>query len=337
MLGCFGVKTKKITIWVFLGLAAMPGWAQTVWKLATGYPESNFHVQNLQKLSEDLGARTGGQLKISVHAGGALIEAAAVRQAVKDGTVAMGEIFGPSLSGIHPVFSLDVMPFLATNYADARRLWKLARPLAERKLQEQGLVLLMSVPWPPQCLFSRQEIRQSEDFVGLNMRENSPPVKLVAERLGAKPVHVETPDLAVALGAKKIDLIFTSVAQAMDFKISDGLPWFYQANAWLPRNVVVANKKMMDGLPQGQRDAVIRAAAAAEERGWEMSESSAHAILTQIKARPGIKSGVLNSATQNWLLYIGGEMGANAMRGADPDMQTIISTYLRGQGNKSAL
>lgn len=336
MLGCFEVKNKKFVLGLCLGLATLPGWAQTVWKLATGYPETNFHVQNIQKLSEDLGARTGGQLKISVHAGGSLIPAHAVRQAVKDGTVAVGEVFGPSLSDLHPVFSLDVMPFLATSYEDARRLWKLARPLAERKLKEQGLVLLMSVPWPPQCLFSRQEIRQSEDFVGLTMRENSPPVKLVAERLGAKPVHVETPDLAVALRSKKIDLIFTSVAQAMDFKLSDGLPWFYQANAWLPRNVVVVNKKMLDGLPQGQRDAVIRAAAAAEERGWEMSESSAHEILAQIKARPGVKSGVLSSATRNWLLYIGGEMGANAMRSTDPDMQAIMSTYLRGQGSKGA-
>lgn len=336
MLRCLEVKSKKIAMGLCLGLAAMPGWAQTVWKLATGYPGTNFHVQNLQKLSEDLSARTGGQLKISVHAGGSLIQAHAVQQAVKDGTVAVGEIFGPSLSDLHPVFSLDVMPFLATSYEDARRLWKLARPLAERKLKEQGLVLLMSVPWPPQCLFSRQEIRQSEDFAGLTMRENSPPVKLVAERLGAKPVHVETPDLAVALRSKKIDLIFTSVAQAMDFKLSDGLPWFYQANAWLPRNVVVVNKKMLDGLPQGQRDEVIRAAAAAEERGWKMSESSAHEILAQIKARPGVKSGVLSSATRNWLLYIGGEMGANAMRSTDPDMQAIISTYLRGQGSKGA-
>lgn len=301
--------------------------AQTQWTLATGYPDSSFHVRNLRSFAADVAARTNGQLQIAIHAGGSLVKAPEIRKAVEEGRVSAGEVFGPSLGQIHPVFTLDAVPFLATNYPAARRLWDLARPLAERKAQEQGTTLLYSVPWPPQGLFSQKEIRASADFKGLKMRENSPPMKRLAEALAAEPVNVETPDLMDAVAADRLQLVFTSAAQGVDTRMWEKLPWFYPINAWLPRNVVMVNAAALAKLSPTQRDAVMRAAAAAEERGWSLSEQNADETLRTLKEK-GARVTPLNGGVKTKLDRAGAELGSDAMKRADPQLLQILSTYL---------
>jgi TRAP-type C4-dicarboxylate transport system substrate-binding protein len=308
---------------------ALPGLAgaQTVLQLASGYPITSFHVQNLQALADDVRQRTNGQLQIHVQAEGKLFKAPQIRQAVADGKVAMGEVFGPGLGSLNPVFALDALPFLATDYDAARRLWNLARPLAEKRAGESGLALLMSVPWPPQGLFASREIRTVDDFKGLPMRENSPSVKRMAEMLGAAPVTVESADLAAAMQQGRVRLIFTSAAQGVDTRIWESLPWYYQANAWLPRNLLLVNKKTLDGLPANLRDALIRAAAAAEERGWQLSRENAAQSLESLRAA-GMKVGRLDGASRARLDRVGTALTADLMRRSDPELLSVLSAYL---------
>lgn len=301
--------------------------AQVKWDLATGYPESSFHVQNLREFARDVDARTNGQVSITVHSGGTLVKAPDVRQAVIDGKVAAGEVFGPSLSAIHPVFSLDAIPFLATTYPAARKLWQLARPLAEKKAAAQGFAMLYSVPWPPQGMFSAKEIRTVGDLQLMNMRENSPSVRKLAEALGAKPVLVETPDLVSAVQSEKVSLGFTSAAQGVDTKMWEKLPWFYQTNAWLPRNAVIINKKALDALAPEQRDALIRAAGAAEERGWQLSEQNARDTLKSLKDN-GAKVGLMDASLRSRLDKIGTSLSGDALKRADPELLQVLSSYV---------
>ncbi len=316
-------------------LACLPTTAtsQVSWSLATGYPDSSFHVKNLRDFASDVAARTNGQVQITVHSNGSLIKAPDVRNAVAGGSVAAGEVFGPSLGRIHPIFTLDAVPFLATNYASARSLWNVARPLAEKKALEQGVVLLYSVPWPPQGLFSQKEIRSSADFKGLKMRENAPPMKRLAELLGSDPVNVETPDLAAAIAADKVQLVFTSAAQGVDTRMWEKLPWFYAINAWMPRNVVMVNKKALDQLTAGQRDAVIRAAAAAEEKGWLLSEQNADETLKALKDK-GARIGAMDGGTKAKLDRAGAELGSDAMKRADAELLGILSAYFSKAAGK---
>ncbi|MFM2450159.1 MAG: hypothetical protein RIS44_2609 [Pseudomonadota bacterium] len=325
-------RNAGVSRWVFVAglvtlLASANTWAQVKWDLATGYPESSFHVKNLREFAKDVGSRTNDQVIITIHPGGALVKAIEVRQAVIDGKVAAGEIFGPSLAPVHPVFGLDAIPFLATNYPSARRLWNLSRPLAEKKVLDKGFALLYSVPWPPQGMFSSKEIRIAQDLLGMNMRENSPSVKKLAEALGAQPVLVETPDLVSAVKSDKVSLVFTSAAQGVDTKMWEKLPWFYRTNAWLPRNVVIINKKALDALVPEHRDAVIRAAGAAEERGWLMSEQNAAETLKALKDN-GAKMGVIDGSVRARLDKAGTTLSGDALRRADPELLQVLSTFI---------
>lgn len=314
-------------VWSLLALCAGNAWAEVKWDLVTGYPESSFHVKNLREFAKDVGSRTNGQVLITVHSGGTLIKAPEVRQAVAEGRVAAGEVFGPSLGGIHSVFALDAIPFLATSYPAARRLWNLARPLAEKKAAAEGFAMLYSVPWPPQGMFSSKEIRSIGDIQGLNMRENSPSVKKLADTLGAKPVLVETPDLVNAIQSDKVHLVFTSAAQGVDTKMWGKLPWFYQANAWLPRNAVIVNKKALDALTTDQRDAVIRAAGGAEERGWQLSEQNAAETVKALKDN-GAKVGALDGSVRARMDRAGTVLSSEAFKRADTDLIKVLSSYM---------
>ena len=68
------------------------------------------------------------------------------------------------------MFGVDSIPFLATSYDDARRLYAAQKPALEKLLAAQGMKLLFSVPWPPQSLYSVKPINGPDDLKGTKMR-----------------------------------------------------------------------------------------------------------------------------------------------------------------------
>lgn len=315
-------------------VAALPGWSGATpqrWDLATGYPATSFHVQNLQGFASDLSARTAGELSLQVHDGDRLVKTPEIVGKVRSAHLMAGEVFGPSLGAVHPVFALDAVPFLCTSYAQARRLWNLARPLAERRAQETGLSLLYSVPWPPQGLFTAREIGRAEDLKGLPMRENSPYVRRLAEILGAQPTRVETPELAAAVRSGRVKAVFTSAAQGVDTRIWETLPWFYPLNAWLPRNAVIVNRDRLQALPQALRDQLLRAASAAEERGWALSARNADESLQALRTA-GAKVGPPSGGLRARLDRAGGDLIADVFKRSDADTIGVLSRYLAELG-----
>jgi TRAP-type C4-dicarboxylate transport system substrate-binding protein len=314
-------------------IAAVSTWrssgAQAALDLATAYPIGNFHVQNLQQWADELAARADARLQVRVHAGGSLVKAPEIRAAVQSGRVALGEVFGPSLAGLDGVFGLDAVPFLATNYGSARRLWTTVQSRCATVLREQGLVLLMSVPWPPQGLFSVAPLASSTDLRGLRMRENSPPVKRLAELAGATAVRVETPDLALAAAERKVDLVFTSAAQGLDTQLFETLPYYYETNAWLPRNLVFMHRGAYERLSAAQRQSLDALTAQAHERGWAMSQAFARSTTETLARQRGVKTSQPPVALRSALERMGNQIATEMLRTSGSDLLTLTASYLK--------
>ncbi len=317
-----------LTVALLTALPATRVTAQTTTiDIASPYPEGNFHVLNLQQFAQDVGAATGGAVEVKVHPNGSLAKAADIRKAVTDGKVAAGEVFGPSLSSLHGVFGLDAIPFFVTNYTAARKLWKASETMVQNKLANEGLTLLMSVPWPPQGLFAGKPIVTPKDLEGLTMRENSPPLKRLAELVAAKPVRVETPDLAATAKDGKLDLVFTSAAQGMDTKLAASLSHYYVANAWLPRNVVFINTRAFKALPVEHQQTITRLAGRAEERGWAMSEEFAQST-TKALEKSGAKVAPLMPEVRSRLERMGNQIASEVLKAGDPELWSLASKAL---------
>ena len=301
--------------------------AITTLDIATAYPDGNFHVVNLQQFAQDVEAATRGAVKVKVHPGGSLAKAPEIRKAVTDGRIAAGEVFGPSLSSLHGVFGLDGIPFFTTNYTAARKLWKASEAMVMSKLEGEGLTLLMSVPWPPQGLFAVKPIATPKDLAGLSMRENSPPLKRLAELVDAKPVRVETPELAAAAKEGKLDLVFTSAAQGLDTKLAQSLKHYYLANAWLPRNVVFMNSKTLASLPKDQQQTILELAKRAESRGWTASEAFAESS-TKALQQAGALVSPLPPEVKSRLERMGNQVASEVLKSGDPELWALAAKAL---------
>jgi TRAP-type C4-dicarboxylate transport system substrate-binding protein len=265
-----GLRGVAFAVW----LAALGGgdaYAQTRWELAANYADSAFHTKNLVQFGKDVEVATNGALTITVHPNGTLFKHADIKPAVRDGKAAIGEIFVSLAAAEAPVYGLDSIPFLATSYGEARKLYAAQKPYLEKQLDSEGLRLLFSVPWPPQGIYSRREINSIDDLKGLKFRTYNVMIKRIAELAGAEPTQIEVPDLPAAFASGRVDVMITSASSGVQSKAEEYLTHYYDAQAWLPRNMVFVNQQAFAALSPAAQKAVIDAAASAEERGWKLS------------------------------------------------------------------
>ncbi|NRF70666.1 TRAP transporter substrate-binding protein [Aquincola sp. S2] len=316
---------KKIAFTLALA-AALPAFAQTKWDLPSGYGTNTFQVQNLQWFAEEVDKSTKGKLKIQVHANASLFKANEIKRAVQSSQTAIGEFILSSAGNEHPVFGIDSIPFLATSYAESKKLDELSRPYLEKTLKDQGLKLLYTVPWPPQGLYTLKPVATMADFKGTKMRAYNPATSRIAEYVGAQPVTIQLAELPQGLATGVVQNFLTSSASGIDSKLYEHVKYFYDVNAWLPRNAVIVNQKAFEGLDKATQDAVLKAAGDAGARGWKLSEQKDAEYMKELAAK-GMTVDTSSEGLKKELKIIGGRMTVEWMKTAGDDGKTIIEAF----------
>src|SRR5688572_21568349 len=184
-------RWKLIAIAAALALAGTPASAQTRWNLPSAYPNDNPHLENINAFAKDVSEATQGKLQIAVHPGASLFKAPEIKRAVATGQAQTGEILISILENESPIFGIDVVPFLATSFPEAKKLWAASRPLIEQKLGAQGVQVLFSVPWGPQGMYAKKDINTVEDMKGLKWRAYNVGTARIGELVGAQAVTVQ--------------------------------------------------------------------------------------------------------------------------------------------------
>ena len=197
----FAVRAAvAVLAFALCGLAS----AQTKWDMPTAYPPSNYHTENIAQFVADLDAATGGKLKITVHNNASLFKANEIKRAVQSNQAQIGEILISGYANEDPLFGLDSVPFLATSYADAQKLWKASRKALDEHFAKQGLKVLYAVPWPPQGIYSNKPLNTIADMKGLKMRIGGS-AGVVMQKLGLVPQQIAGGDIYPALEKGTID------------------------------------------------------------------------------------------------------------------------------------
>ena len=266
--------------------AAFCASAQTKWDMPTPYPATNFHTENIMQFVADVDKATRRQAQDH----GALQRLAL--QGERDqarGAGRPGADRRDPVSGYFnedPIFGVDSVPFLATSYADAdEALEGLEKKALEERFAKQGMMVLYSVPWPPQGIYSSKPLNSVADMKGLKMRTYNPYTSRIAELAGAQPVTIQAAELAQAFATGAVNANITSGATGYDTKAWEVVKNYYDTQAWLPKNVVFVNKPAFDALDKPTQEAVLKAAADAEARGWKTSEEKNNWYLDQLKRR----------------------------------------------------
>jgi len=300
--------------------------AQTAWDLPAAYPATNFHSVNLASFASDVEKATGGKLKITVHPGASLFKAPEIKRAVQGGQAQVGEILLTAYQNEWQMFGADGIPFLATSYAESKKLYAAQKPILQKKLAEQGMVLLYAVAWPPQGLYSKKPVASAADLKGSKWRAYSPATSRIAELVGAQPVTVQAAELSQALATGVVENNMTSGATGVDSKLYEHLKFYYDVQAWLPKNAVIANKKAFDALDKATQDALMKAAADAEARGWAASEKVNTDTLATLKAN-GMSVEPPSAALKSDLQKVGATMLQEWLGKAGPEGQQLIDAY----------
>jgi TRAP-type C4-dicarboxylate transport system substrate-binding protein len=294
--------------------------------MPTPYAATNFHTENVMQFAADVEKATGGKLKITVHSNGSLFKANEIKRAVQGGEAQIGEILISGYSNEDPIFGIDSVPFLATSYAQAEKLWKASRKAVEGRFAKQGLRVLYAVPWPPQGIYSNKPINSMADMKGLKMRAYNPYTSRIAELAGAQPVTIQAAELAQAMATGAVNANITSGATGYDSKAWEVVKYYYDTQAWIPKNIVFVNEKAFGALPKAEQDAVLEAAKAAEARGWKISEEKNKWYLEQL-AKNGMQVSPPSKQLESDFRKVGETMTEEWLKTAGPDGKAIIDAY----------
>ncbi|MFN9806964.1 MAG: TRAP transporter substrate-binding protein [Betaproteobacteria bacterium] len=278
------MKVHSIAIGGALLAAALTASAQTKWDLPAAYPATNFHSVNLQQFADDVDRASGGKLKITVHPNASLFKAPEIKRAVQTNQAQIGEILLVNFQNEWQIFGADGLPFLADSYDEAMKLWRVQRPIMEKKLAEQGMMVLYAVPWPPQGIYVKKPISSAADLKGVKWRAYSPATARIAELVGAQPVTVQAAELSQAMATGVVESYMSSGSTGFDTKTYEHIKYWYDTQAWLPKNAVIVNRRAFEALDKPTQDALLKAAADAETRGLAASRKTNTESLDRLRA-----------------------------------------------------
>ena len=302
--------------------------AQTKWDLPAAYPASNFHTENLVQFANDVDKATGGKLKITVHANASLFKANEIKRAVQGGQAQIGEVLLVNFENENPMYGADGIPFLATSYAESKRLSDAQKPFTDKLLAAQGMKLLYAVAWPPQGIYVKKEIASVADMRGLKWRAYSPATGKIAELIGAQPVTIQAAELSQALATGVVESYMSSGSTGYDTKTYESIKYFYDTQAWLPKNAIIVNRKAFDALDAATQAALTKAAADAEVRGWKVSEEK-NDWYKKALTEKGMKIMTPSPKLMGDLKQVGAIMLSDWQKRAGPDGEAMVAAYLK--------
>lgn len=305
--------------------AAAPAFAET-WDMPLAYPATNFHSETAASFASCVGEATGGEIEIVTHPNGSLFSGGDIKRAVQTGQALIGERLLSAHANENALFGYDSVPFLASSFDDSVKLAEAAGPALSELLESQNLVLLYSVPWPPQGLYAPKEIISVDDLSGLKFRAYNSATARLAELAGMQPVQIEAAELSQALATGVAEAFVSSGSTGYDEKVWEHLSHFYTVDAWLPRNTVFANKDAWDGLSQEQQTAMSDCAAAAAEEGLAKSRELTNFYLDGL-AEGGMTVAEPGDELRAGLGEIGETMTAEWLEAAGEKGQSIIDAF----------
>lgn len=311
---------------LFSAALAAPAGAQTKWDLPAAYPASNFHTENLTQFAADVDKATGGKLKITVHANASLFKAPEIKRAVQGGQAQIGEILLVNYQNEWQIFGTDGLPFLADSYDESAKLYKAQKPVLDKKLAEQGMLLLYAVAWPPQGIYVKKPINSAADLKGVKWRAYSPATSRIAELVNAQPVTVQAAELSQAMATGVIESYMSSGSTGYDTKTYEHIKYFYDTQAWLPKNAVLVNKAAFDALDKPTQAALLKAGADAEARGWALSKTKNTEYLELLK-KNGMTILPPSAQLKADLKKVGDTMLQEWLQKAGPEGQAIVDAY----------
>jgi TRAP-type C4-dicarboxylate transport system substrate-binding protein len=296
------------------------------WDMPLAYPASNYHSEVAAEFGNQVTEATGGEIEIVTHPNGSLFKGDEIFRAVRTGQAPIGERLISALGNEDPLFEIDSIPFLATSFAESKKLYDASRPAMEKVLEEKGLKFLYAVPWPPQGLYVKRPISSADDMKGVKFRAYNAATSRLAELMGALPTKIEAAELTQAFATGTVDSMISSGATGFDSKLWEHVDYWYDVQAWLPKNMVIVNLDTWNALDADKQKLLTEQAAEAEQRGWAKAEELANWYKDEL-AKNGMKIEQPSPELQEGFKKIGETMMNEWLEKAGDTGKQVIEKY----------
>ncbi|AWX99101.1 C4-dicarboxylate ABC transporter substrate-binding protein [Marinomonas primoryensis] len=310
------------------GLASTASFAEK-WHMPTPYGDGNLPTQIAYTFAQEIKDNTKGELDITVHSGGSLVKHTEIPRSVKTGQVQIGEVFLGILGNENPIYKHDNIPFLATSFEDAQKLWEAAKPEVSKQLDKDGMMLLYAVAWPAQSLYSEEPVNTLADLAGTKMRAYSPSTSRLADLMGTTPTTIQVPDIPQAFSTGIIQAMITSPSTGVDSQAWDYVNNYTDIQAWIPKNIIVVNKRAFRRLDKATQQVILDAAKHAEAAGWTKVAARAEKDKATL-VENGMTVSDPSPALLKELQAIGKTMTEEWTAESPKDVGAILSRYQNG-------
>ncbi|MEM7719881.1 MAG: TRAP transporter substrate-binding protein [Pseudomonadota bacterium] len=320
---------KLLATAAIAAIAAAPAFAET-WDMPLAYSATNFHSENAAKFGECVTTGTDGAIEIVTHPSGSLFKGADIKRAVQTGQVNIGERLLSGHQNENAIFGFDSVPFLATSFDASGKLYEAAKPKIEEVLADQNLTLLYAVPWPPQGLYFRDEVTSVDEMAGIKFRSYNNATSRLAELTGMLPVTIEAAEISQAFATGVADAMISSGATGYDRKVWESLGFFYEVDAWLPRNYVMVNTDSWNGLDEATQQVFRDCASTAEAEGLDASIAYTNFTLDGLR-EGGMTVGKASDAMVEGLKAVGDTMTSEWLEASGSDGAAIVDAFKASQ------
>jgi len=305
---------------------AVPAAAQEKWDMPMAYSASNFHSAVGAEFASCVTTGTGGDIEIVTHPSGSLFPGAQIKRAIQTGQVPIGERLLSGHQNENALFGFDSIPFLATSFDDSAKLWEAAEGPMTELLASQGLTLLYAVPWPPQGLYFKNEVTSVAEMAGIKFRSYNNATARLAELTGMLPVTIEAAEISQAFATGVADSMVSSGSTGYDRKVWESLNYFYEVDAWLPRNYVMVNSDVWNGTSEANQNVINACASLAEYAGnWRAKEYTGFTL--QGLRDGGMTVGPASDQMVSELKAIGETMTAEWLEAAGAEGAAIVDAF----------
>nr|WP_321525682.1 TRAP transporter substrate-binding protein [uncultured Cohaesibacter sp.] len=255
-------------------VAAVQAHAETNWDMSVVWPQGNFHTQDAIKFAETVKDVTGGEVVITVHAGGSLgIKGPEGMAAVRDGLVPIADILMSQQVGEAPILGVETLPYLAPTMADLALLHKYFRPKIEEVAASMNQKLLYMVPWPGQAVYTKNPVKTIGDLAGVKLRVVDANGQNFFTALGAAPLQMPWGEVVPSLAAGTIEGVTTSSSSGVDGSFWEFMKNMSTFNWQASSNIVTVNLDAWNELTEEQQAAIEMASTKLEAEFWLASSA----------------------------------------------------------------
>lgn len=310
---------------VALGAASLMFAGTVNMDLNAKYGATNFHTKGAVKYAALVKKYTNGTVNIKVHAGSSLVKGNALK-AVKDGVVPMTDMFIPFTAGGGKVFGISALPFVASSYADAYKLYQISKPVYEKTFKKWNQKLLYAVSWPPSGIYTKKAIKSTADFKGIKARTYDKNSANFIKLAGGSAVALPWGEVYSALSTGLVNAVVTSSESGKNGKLWEVLTNFTKIGYAYPLQAVTINLDYWNSLDKMQQKAMLKAAKEMEKAQWTISENLDKEDLA-ILAKHGMKISDPTPTLKKQLADVGAKMLKSYLKDANSDIKKIFKEY----------